>query len=187
MSTTSTIIPEVTKRIAWNKQTKDYDCFIAFDGEDEQPIGSASTYGDAEKKCRDYAFDYYSDNHTPEKAVQIALDESPTFTPPAAPTLRIEQLYYDQSKRGDLSKDAQSGPLAYVDYFAGAGDAEVGISFNVGGTHAPEIEMLGRMVALDTVFAALANLHILLADERVQQARVRYEAGAPVQPVKKAA
>jgi len=76
MSTTyphSTTIPEITKRIAYNRETRDYDCFIAFDGGDEQPIGSASTYGSAEKKCSDYAFDYYNDNHTPEKAAQIAL------------------------------------------------------------------------------------------------------------------
>lgn len=72
----TSIIPEVTKRIAYNKETKDYDCFIAFDGTDEQPIGSASTYGDAEKKCNAYAFDYYNDNHTPEKAVQVALVET---------------------------------------------------------------------------------------------------------------
>lgn len=70
--------PEVTKRIAYDRATGDYNCLIAFDGSDEQPIGSAGTYGDAEKKCNAYAFDYYSDNHTPEKAVQIALsDELP--------------------------------------------------------------------------------------------------------------
>jgi hypothetical protein len=76
--TAATILPEVTKRIAYNRTTKDYDCFVSIDGDPEQYIGSAEVYSDAEAKCRDYAFHYYDDNHTPEKAAQIAMaDELP--------------------------------------------------------------------------------------------------------------
>jgi hypothetical protein len=58
---TTAIIPELTKRIAYNKKNRDYDCFIAFDGGDEQYIGSTPTYSAGEKLCSDYAFDYYEE------------------------------------------------------------------------------------------------------------------------------
>ena len=85
MSVTTGIIPEATKRIAYNATHDNYDCFITIDGGGEQYIGSANTYHEAETRCSSYAYDYYSDNHTPEKAVQIALfvDIPDTFLAPA--------------------------------------------------------------------------------------------------------
>jgi hypothetical protein len=77
--TATTIIPEVTKEIKFNRETKDYDCFITID-ELRQYIGSAPTHPAAETKCRDYAFSYYEDNHTPEKAAQVALTDDPECT-----------------------------------------------------------------------------------------------------------
>lgn len=88
---TSTIISEVEKEIKYNHETKDYDCTVIIDGAREY-IGSADSYGEGETMCRDYAYSYYSDNHTPEKAVAIALaDEQPVSGPPAAPSVVVEQ------------------------------------------------------------------------------------------------
>jgi hypothetical protein len=76
------IIAEITKRIAYNPETKDYDCFIRVDAGPEQYIGSAPTHPKAEGTCRDYAFQFYSDNSTPEKAALLALADD---VPPAIP------------------------------------------------------------------------------------------------------
>jgi hypothetical protein len=72
--TATTIIPEVTKEIKFNRETKDYDLYITIDGE-RMYIGSAPNYSEGESRCREYAYDYYSDRNTPEKAAQIALAE----------------------------------------------------------------------------------------------------------------
>jgi hypothetical protein len=71
--------PEITRRIAYNPQTEDYDCFIAIDIDPEQYIGSAPAYPEAVSLCRDYTYHYYEDTHTPEKAVQLALREDPAI------------------------------------------------------------------------------------------------------------
>jgi len=73
--------PDITKRIAYNPETKDYDCFIRVDAGPEQYIGSAPTHPQAEGTCRDYAYHFYSDNHTPEKAALLTLvdDASPAI------------------------------------------------------------------------------------------------------------
>lgn len=71
---TTTTAPEITKHVRRNRQNRDYDCFVAFDGEAEQYIGSTPTYDEGLAKCDTFALDYYSDNHTPEKAAKIAMD-----------------------------------------------------------------------------------------------------------------
>lgn len=63
---------EITKRISYNKDTRDFDVFITID-EVEDYIGSASTYGQAEVKANQYAICYYEDNHTPEKAAELVM------------------------------------------------------------------------------------------------------------------
>jgi hypothetical protein len=83
----STILPEITKRIAYNRTSKDYDCYISIDGDPEQYIGSADTHPAAETKCRDYAYNYYEDNNTPEKAVAVVLADEV----PASPTTCTRQ------------------------------------------------------------------------------------------------
>jgi len=55
-STTATA-PEISKRIAYNRETRDYDCLVAIDGGAEQYIGSASTYSQAEVKRMAYLDD----------------------------------------------------------------------------------------------------------------------------------
>lgn len=65
--------PEVTKRTAYNRANKDHDCFVTFDGDEEQYIGSAPTPYAAEAKCDQFVFDYYCDTNTPEKAAIYAL------------------------------------------------------------------------------------------------------------------
>lgn len=69
----STILPEITKRIAYNHG--DYDCFVTIDGGAEQYIGSASTYSQGETKCDSFVFDYYTDTNTPEKAAALLLGD----------------------------------------------------------------------------------------------------------------
>jgi hypothetical protein len=65
--------PEITKRIAYNCDNHDYDCFVTFDGDEEQYIGSALTQSAAETVCNTFVYDYYCDINTPEKAVLVAL------------------------------------------------------------------------------------------------------------------
>jgi hypothetical protein len=69
-STTPTA-PEVTKRIAYNPENRDYDCFVAFDGDQEQYIGSAPSHSAGETICNTFVYDYYIDTFTPEKAVAL--------------------------------------------------------------------------------------------------------------------
>jgi hypothetical protein len=87
------ILPEVTKRIDYNRDTRDYDCLVAIDGGAEQYIGSASTYGRAETKCNTFVFDYYEDNNTPEKAAEFAME-------PATP---LEGFYISPGVGADLT------------------------------------------------------------------------------------
>ena len=35
---TTAILPEIRKRIVYNRQTKDYDCYISIDGDPERYI-----------------------------------------------------------------------------------------------------------------------------------------------------
>jgi len=106
--TATTILPEVTKRIAWNKKNKDYDCFVSIDGAAEQYIGSREVHGDAEALCRDYAFSYYEDNHTPEKAAAVAMaDELPDAPATDYPTSTGSDGCVDQEKCERLGLGAQ--------------------------------------------------------------------------------
>jgi len=68
---------ELTTRIAYNKFDRDYTCYATIDGV-EQIIGVGESSTEAEGICRDYRFNHYSDNHTPEKAAQVAAE---TFDP----------------------------------------------------------------------------------------------------------
>jgi hypothetical protein len=91
-STTATT-PEVSKRIAYNRDTRDYDCLVAIDGGAEQYIGSASTYGQAETTCNTFVYDYYTDANTPEIAVELAME-------PATP---LEGFYVSPGVGADLT------------------------------------------------------------------------------------
>jgi hypothetical protein len=85
------ITPEIAKRIAYNPETKDFDCFIAIDEGPEQYIGSAPTHPQAECTCRDYAYQFYSDTYTPEKAAPFALmDDAPPAIPREGPSVVAE-------------------------------------------------------------------------------------------------
>lgn len=64
---------EITKRIRYNSDTHDYDCWVSFDGASEEYIGSARTYALAELKLHEYALNYYADNATPETAAALVL------------------------------------------------------------------------------------------------------------------
>lgn len=63
---------EVTKRIQFNRDTMDFDLYITIDDVEEY-IGSAPNHHIAEVRCNEYAINYYTDNHTPEKAAALIL------------------------------------------------------------------------------------------------------------------
>ena len=143
------ILPEVNKRIAWNRETKDYDCYISIDGDQEHYIGSAPNHSAAEKTCNDFAFNYYEDNHTPEKAAELVMAGEPNPCNPDAPP---------------------EGASVWSDYEAGSVVIGIGESDYVN-----DIHIFGmRMEAERATLAALTQVHTdlghLLADSRVQAA-----------------
>lgn len=69
----STIIADITKEIKFNRETEKYDCFVHVDGGDAQYIGSTAIYPEGEALCTRFAFDYLSDNNTPEAAAELLL------------------------------------------------------------------------------------------------------------------
>jgi hypothetical protein len=82
---------EIEKAIRYNPHTRDYDCFISIDKGPEQYIGSAPTHPEAEGTCRDYAFQFYTDNSTPEKAALLALaDDASSAIPHEGPHIITE-------------------------------------------------------------------------------------------------
>lgn len=99
---------------------------------------------------------------------------------PPPPAIYTERLYHEDDEDGDLTEEP-CGPLAYVDYCIGQGDAKVAISFDVNGRYAPDVDLGDRpSIKLDHFLAWLPNLLALLSSEQVQQARIRHEAGAPL-------
>jgi hypothetical protein len=171
----STTLPELTKRIAYNKDNRDYDCFIAFDGTDEQCIGSAASYGAAEKVCNDYAYDYYNDNHTPEKAVQVALAE-PTadYAETRADVCRrVDQVAAGTSIRAEEWADEDGH--AYIDFKIGDGLTKVLIGSYSGDKAGVELIIGGESInsgkdevlTLSDVRQLRDNLTALLNDPRL--------------------
>jgi hypothetical protein len=64
--------PKTTKRITFNRDSCDFDCFVTIDGKEDY-IGSAPTNHAGEIKCNQYAIAFYEDNHTPEKAASLIM------------------------------------------------------------------------------------------------------------------
>lgn len=160
----TTIIPEVTKEIKYNRETKDYDCYITIDDQREY-IGSAASYGDGETRCRDYAFSYYEDRNTPEKAVAVALADE-------APAVRVKHI--------------QSEDDCWTNFEAGDGLTKVLVSprewqnaigvFLIIGGHSIN-DYLDEVITLADLRQLRDNLTALLADERLAAA-----AGEPPTP-----
>jgi hypothetical protein len=110
--------------------------------------------------------------------VRAALGRSPAMPPVSA--IEVEHLYHDLDRRGDLTEEPR-GPLAYVSYMMGEDGTKAEFSIRVDGSHAPYVSLpWSQEVATDTAEQAARNLLALLNDPRVQAARVRYEAGAPL-------
>lgn len=76
--TTVTTTPAVTTRIAYNRETVDFDCFATVDGL-EIYLGSRPNFFDGEALCRQYRYDAAVDSYCPEQAAAIAMepDEAP--------------------------------------------------------------------------------------------------------------
>jgi hypothetical protein len=72
---TTTIMPY---RIQYNRIDHDYTCYVTID-DVEQTIGSRPDHTAAEKLCRDYLYDHYTDNHTPEAAAQYLEEPEPAL------------------------------------------------------------------------------------------------------------
>jgi hypothetical protein len=71
---TPTDAPAIITRIGeYDPETKQYPAFVSIDGEPERLVGYAWSAGAADRLCDEYAYHYYTDNHTPEAAAQIAL------------------------------------------------------------------------------------------------------------------
>lgn len=63
---------DLAKRIVY-RSVRDYDCFVDF-GDGEQYLGSAPTRLDAERRCDDYALNFYLDTCTYEKAAAFVME-----------------------------------------------------------------------------------------------------------------
>lgn len=63
---------EITKSIRYNRENRDFDCFVTIDDQ-EQYIGSTGSYADGEVLCDEYAYNYYIDSWTPERAAQLIM------------------------------------------------------------------------------------------------------------------
>lgn len=74
MSATISHSTTITKRIAYNPATKDYDCFLTVNGV-EQPIGSKPTYHDAEVHCDHTAHDVTFDLPPPDPLTPATIAE----------------------------------------------------------------------------------------------------------------
>lgn len=64
---------DIIKEIKYSRENRDFDCFITIDGQREY-IGSADNYSDGEIKCDEYAYNYYIDSWTPERAAQLIME-----------------------------------------------------------------------------------------------------------------
>lgn len=88
--------PAITKRVGeYDPTTGAYPGSSSIDDEGEQLIGIRWTAGDADRLCDEYAFDYFADRHTPEKAAEIAARVNWSESPSARliPCEELRQLY----------------------------------------------------------------------------------------------
>jgi hypothetical protein len=65
-------------RIQYSRLDHDYTCYVTID-DVEQTIGSRPDHAAAEKLCREYLFDHFSDAHTPEVAVRFVGEPTGDF------------------------------------------------------------------------------------------------------------
>jgi len=72
---TTATTPTVTKRIAYSREDHDYTAYVSIDGAPEEPIGSRPTHHDASLLASDYIIQFYQDNHTPEAAASLIMQE----------------------------------------------------------------------------------------------------------------
>lgn len=71
--TATTIISGITKEVKYDRETRDYACFVSIDGGAAECIGYAKSYHDGENLCDRYAYDYLSDNNTDETAAELVI------------------------------------------------------------------------------------------------------------------
>ena len=116
-----------------------------------------------------------------ERLITLALryprfrDVPPTPPPaaPIAPVVRTCCWYRDPNENGDLT-DEPCGPLAYIDYLCGEGDAEASISFDVNNGSVAQVRLAHEAIeSLDALNLAMPNMFVILNDPRVQAARAK--------------
>lgn len=200
-STTKTApssIPSEGKYTCHNRETMDYDGY--FNG---QYLGSRENMNAARDLVNEYVYDLErsGDMYTAEQLDGGASVEAIAADAPAdferrreifrlfdqalgltdEPEIEVTHLYRDASKGNDLT-DQPVGPIAYTDYTLGSDATRALISIDIEGDELHEIIMQGEYIEgpveehLATMEVAIANMRKLLADPRVQAARVRSEA-----------
>lgn len=65
--------PTIAKEIVYDRESREYAIYVTID-EGPQLIGFRKTWHDAEMLCNEYAYNYYTDHHTPEVAARIAVE-----------------------------------------------------------------------------------------------------------------
>jgi hypothetical protein len=69
---TTTIIADIEKEIVYDRETRDYACYVTVDGE-RIFLGYAPHYSAGESKCNQYAYEYLTDTHTYETAAELLM------------------------------------------------------------------------------------------------------------------
>jgi hypothetical protein len=94
-----------------------------------------------------------------------------TDPPPAAPAVRTARWYRDPNHGDDLTEEP-CGPLNWIDYLCGEGDAEALVSIDVTTGRIGHVRLAGEAIeSLDALHKAMPNMFTILADPRVKAAR----------------
>ena len=168
----STTIPQDGKHIRYDRETKDYACYL-----NGEFIGYAPNYSDGETLCEQT---YYAQlSHTSAPATEPA----PEAEAEAAPVAEVVATPVWRQANGDLSWEAGVS-IACFDYAIGEGltraligthdhDKE-GIELIIGGN--PINERVEEVITLADVRRLRDNLSTLLADPRVQACQLAAQA-----------
>lgn len=73
---TTPVIAGITKEVTYARSTRDFDCYICFDGSLPQYIGSRASRIEADTLCNEFVFDYLTDTSTYETAAELLMQEA---------------------------------------------------------------------------------------------------------------
>lgn len=72
---TTATLPQLTKRVEYDRLSRQYAAFVVFEDGTENLVGYAETQHDASLLASDSIISYYNDHHTPEKAAELVHQE----------------------------------------------------------------------------------------------------------------